>query len=120
MGIINPDEYINSNGIKKANTYISFNNETLYLVKNPVVQNQVSPSVDATSDAESSAPVVTYRLSANYRIFWDKAAKDAGRSFIELRHVSTVIPETDLTANLYEKLYHVLKDTTFPNAFDEI
>ena len=105
MGIINPDLYESSNGIQKNNTYISFNDETLYL------------RVAGVSDTG----VKQYRISANYRIFWDKAARNAGRSFLEIRNVSTVIDCDDLdNTNLYSRLYAKLKADVFPNAIDEI
>ncbi len=96
MGLINHDVFESSNGVQKADSYMSFNNETLYLRK-----------------ANGA-----YSVHANYRIFWDKAAKDAGKSFLELRNVSAQVSEADLANNLYGVLYAELKKQ-YPNAVDE-
>ena len=97
MGIINNDPFIASSGAEKVGTYISFNSETLYLRK---------------------ATVNTYTVNANYRIFWDKAAKDANKPFMELRTVSTQVAEADLSGSLYTLLYAELKKL-YPNSTDE-
>jgi len=96
MGLINHDVFESSNGVQKADSYMSFNNETLYLRK-----------------ANGA-----YSVHANYRIFWDKAARDAGKSFLELRNVSAQVSEADLANNLYGVLYAELKKQ-YPNAVDE-
>jgi len=96
MGLINHDIFESSNGVQKADSYMSFNNETLYLRK-----------------ANGA-----YSVHANYRIFWDKAAKDAGKSFLELRNISAQVSEADLANNLYGVLYAELKKQ-YPNAVDE-
>jgi hypothetical protein len=59
-----------------------------------------------------------YQVNANYRIFWDKAARDAGKSFMDLRSVSAQVPESQLSGNLYGMLYEELKKQ-FPNSADE-
>jgi hypothetical protein len=151
MGLINNDAFEASNGVQKSGTYISFNNETLYLRKlNQVLSvpmpapapapapapttDSSSSSTDASSSSSSSTdssssssdpvPVVPvpekkYAVNANYRIFWDKAARDAGKSFMELRSVSAEVPESALTTNLYEVLYNELKKQ-YPNSVDEL
>jgi hypothetical protein len=96
MGLINHDVFESSNGVQKADSYMSFNNETLYLRK-----------------ANGA-----YSVHANYRIFWDKAARDAGKSFLELRNISAKVSEADLANNLYGVLYAELKKQ-YPNAVDE-
>jgi hypothetical protein len=143
MGLINNDAFEASNGVQKSGTYISFNNETLYLRKlNPVPSVPMPPaplppapapttdssstSTDSSSSSSSSDPVPVvpvpekkYAVNANYRIFWDKAARDAGKSFMELRSVSAEVPESALTTNLYEVLYNELKKQ-YPNSVDEL
>lgn len=57
-------------------------------------------------------------VNANYRIFWDKNARDAGKSFMELRSVTTEVTESQLQYNLYEVLYAKLRDV-YPNSVDE-
>ena len=189
MGIINNDVFEAGNGVQKVGTYISFNNETLYLRKTgayitilvpapapaglsgpsgpsgpsaPVELSGASgasgPSADLSGPSGPSAPVdlsgasgpsgpsapvaapvvapvavavaaavavpsvpkkeALYQVNANYRIFWDKDAKDAGKSFMELRSVSTQIPESELESNLYSKLYDELKKQ-YANSVDE-
>ena len=135
MGLINNDVFEASNGVQKSGTYISFNNETLYLRKlnnpTPALPQPVVPPtpVDASDGSSSSssssssdpvpAPEKKYSVNANYRVFWDKAARDGGKSFMELRSVSAEVPESALTSNLYEVLYGVLK-TQYPNSVDEL
>ncbi len=101
MGLINNDNYISANGVQKVGTYISFNNETLYLTK---------------SQTEGGA---RYTVRANYRIFWDKQARDENKTFLELKSVSTEITEAELNNSLYTVLYTKLK-TIYTNATDEI
>jgi hypothetical protein len=161
MGLINNDAFEASNGVQKSGTYISFNNETLYLRKlNQVLSvpmpapapapapapttdssssstdsssssssstdssSSSSSSTDSSSSSSDPVPVVPvpekkYAVNANYRIFWDKAARDAGKSFMELRSVSAEVPESALTTNLYEVLYNELKKQ-YPNSVDEL
>ena len=69
------------------------------------------------SDAPSSEPV--YHVRANYRVYWDKDARDSGKGFIDLQSVSTTIPRSQLSSSLYERLYDVLKQT-YPNSVDEL
>ena len=99
MGLINLDNYVCSNGVQKTNTYISFANETLYLRQAAVVGT------------------MTYTVSANYRIFWDEAARDNGLSFIDLKSIVTTIPQDMLTSNMYGCLYDELKKI-YPNSID--
>jgi hypothetical protein len=100
MGLINLDNYVCSNGVQKTNTYISFANETLYL--------RQAAAVDGT---------MTYTVSANYRIFWDEAARNNGLSFIDLKSIVTTIPQDMLTSNMYACLYEELKKI-YPNSID--
>lgn len=98
MGLIVNENYVAANGVQKQGVYISFNNETVYLRK------------------ESSN---AYRVNANYRVFWDKDAKDAGKSFLELNSVSASISEQELNSNLYTCLYNELKKK-YVNSVDSI
>ena len=101
MGIINNDLFVATSGAQKVGTYISFNNETISLRKSVTPAGQPS-----------------YTVNANSRIFWDKAAKDAGKPFIELRTVTATVSEADLSGNLYAILYAELKKQ-YPNSADE-
>ena len=96
MGIINHDLFVASNGVQKADTYVSFNNEPIQMFK--VGSN--------------------YSVRANYRIFWDKASKDANKMFLELRSVSVVLTPDQLETNLYRCLYDELKKA-YTNYSDE-
>jgi hypothetical protein len=111
MGLINNDVYTASNGVQKTGAYICFANETLYLTQ------QGFMGAVPSSDASSSEPV--YHIRANYRIFWDKEARDSGKGFIDLQSVSTTVPRSQLSSSLYERLYDVLKQT-YPNSVDEL
>lgn len=108
MGLINNDTYTASNGVQKVGTYIAFSNETLYI-------SQAS----STGAAGQSPSEPMYMMRANYRIFWDKAARDAGKSFLDLQSVSTVVSLSQLSNNPYTILYDVLKGV-YPNATDEL
>jgi hypothetical protein len=108
MGLINNDTYTASNGVEKAGTYIAFSNETLYV-------SQAS-SMGAAGESPSEP---MYAIRANYRIFWDKAARDAGKNFLDLQSVSTVVSLSQLSNNPYTILYDVLKGK-YPNATDEL
>ena len=122
MGLINNDVFEASNGVQKTGTYISFNNETLYLRKASVFQPAVvvpAPSSSGSSSVEPNTQPKQYSVNANYRIFWDKAARDAGKSFMELRSVSALVSESDLTSNLYAVLYAELKKQ-YLNTQDEL
>lgn len=111
MGIINQDQFIAANGVQKVGTYISFSRETIYLRKNPSPP-PVSPP--------PPVPIKqTYQLYGNYRIFWDKDAKDTGKGYIELRNIATTITEDDLGSNLYQILYVELKKM-YPNSVDDL
>lgn len=96
MGLINHDLFVGWNGVQKADTYLSFNNEPIQLHKG----------------AGS-----LYSVRANCRIFWDKDSKDGGKSFLELRAVSATLTAEELSTNLYSCLYAELKKT-FPNSED--
>jgi hypothetical protein len=108
MGLINQATYETANGIQKTATYISFNNETIYLSKRSTRQ-----AMNA-SDSNNN-----FIVRANYRIFWDKPARDAGKSFIELKTIETEIAESALSSSLYGVLYARLKEV-YPGAVDEI
>jgi len=105
MGIINNEVYECSNGVQKAGTYISFATETIYLVQN-------------YSGAPDSSSNRNYNVRANYRIFWDQAAREAGKSFIDLKSVNLIITSDQLNSNIYEVLYGELKKL-YPNTSDE-
>ena len=110
MGIINNDTYECSNGVQKAGTYISFATETIYLVQNyPDMFGQTAPSSTDRS----------YNVRANYRIFWDQAAREAGKSFIDLKSVSVNLTAEQLNSNVYQILYEELKKI-YPNTSDEL
>ena len=108
MGLINNDTYTASNGVEKVGTYIAFSNETLYV-------SQAS----SMGAAGQTASEPMYAVRANYRIFWDKAARDAGKNFLDLQSVSTVIPLSELSNNPYNILYEELKKK-YTNASDEL
>jgi hypothetical protein len=97
MGLINNDSFEAKNGVQKTGTYISFNGEVLHLQK----QNEM------------------YQLVAYYRVYWDKAARDAGKMHIDSGTLIVEIPDTDLNTNLYTILYNDLK-TKFTNTTDEL
>jgi hypothetical protein len=96
MGLINNDSYVCGNGVTKTGVYMSFSNETLYL-------------------RQSGSG--NYSVSANYRIFWDKDARDSDKGFMELKNVSTNVSSVDLTGNLYSILYAKLKEQ-YPNSVE--
>jgi hypothetical protein len=104
MGIINNDNYVCSNGVEKVGTYISFATETIY-----VVQNYAAIPNGSTNE---------YSVRANYRVFWDKDCREAGKSFIDLKSVSTVVTAEQLNNNVYTILYEELKKI-YPNSIDE-
>lgn len=110
MGLINNDVYTASNGVQKTGAYVCFANETLYLTQQGSFA--AAPSGDAPSE-----PV--YHIRANYRVYWDKEARDSGKGFIDLQSVSTTVPRSELSSSLYERLYAVLKET-YPNSVDEL
>jgi len=99
MGLIVNDTYTASNGVEKAGVYISFNSETVYLRK----ENDENK----------------YNVRANYRVYWDKQAKDAGKQFVELNSVSVSIPAEDLGSNLFACLYAEIKKK-YVNSTDSI
>jgi len=113
MGLINNDVYTASNGVQKTGAYICFANETLYLTQQGTFAAGL-PSGDAEA---SSEPL--YHVRANYRVFWDKDARESGKGFIDLQSVSTTVPSSQLSSSLYERLYDVLKQT-YPNSVDEL
>ncbi len=114
MGIINNDVYECSNGVQKAGTYISFATETLYLV-----QNYPGTLIPMPDQAFPSSPDPSYNVRANYRIFWDQAAREAGKSFIDLKSISATLTKEQLNSNIYEILYEELKKI-YPNTSDEL
>ena len=114
MGIINNDVYECSNGVQKAGTYISFATETIYLVQN--YSGMPAPMPDQGSPASSDR---NYNARANYRIFWDQAAREAGKSFIDLKSVSVILTAEQLNSNIYQLMYDELKKI-YPNTSDEL
>jgi hypothetical protein len=114
MGIINNDVYECLNGVQKAGTYISFATETIYLVQN--YPGMLAPMPDQSF---LPSPDRSYNVRANYRIFWDQAAREAGKSFIDLKSVNVVLTEDQLNSNIYKVLYEELKKI-YPNTSDEL
>ena len=118
MGLINTDVYSAPNGVQKAGTYISFANETLYVVQSSLNSGLSAPPM--LEDPNIQGPLPTepmYFIRANYRIYWDEDARLSGKGFIDLKQVSTKIPLSQLSNNLYDVLYNVLKQT-YPNSSD--
>jgi hypothetical protein len=113
MGLINNDVYTASNGVQKTGAYICFANETLYLTQ----QGTFAAGLPSGNAEASSEPV--YHVRANYRVYWDKEARESGKGFIDLQSVSTTVPRSQLSSSLYERLYDVLKET-YPNSVDEL
>jgi hypothetical protein len=113
MGIINNDVYECSNGVQKAGTYISFATETIYLVQN--YPGMLAPMPDQSF---FPSPDRNYSARANYRIYWDQAAREAGKSFIDLKSVNVVITEEQLDSNIYQLMYNELKKI-YTNTSDE-
>ena len=113
MGLINNDVYTASNGVQKTGAYVCFANETLYLTQ----QGFMGAALPSSDAAPSDEPV--YHVRANYRVYWDKEARDSGKGFIDLQSVSTTVPRSQLSSSLYERLYDVLKQT-YPNSVDEL
>jgi hypothetical protein len=114
MGIINNDVYECTNGVQKAGTYISFATETIYLVQNYPGTPAPMPDQSLPSSSERS-----YSVRANYRIFWDQAAREAGKSFIDLKSVSITLTADQLNSNIYQLMYEELKKI-YPNSSDEL
>ena len=114
MGIINNDVYECINGVQKAGTYISFATETIYLVQN--YPGMLAPMPDQSF---LPSPDRSYSARANYRIFWDQAAREAGKSFIDLKSVSVILTEEQLNSNIYQLMYAELKKI-YPNTSDEL
>ena len=114
MGIINNDVYECSNGVQKVGTYISFATETIYLVQN--YPGMLAPMPDQSF---FPSPDRNYSARANYRIYWDQAAREAGKSFIDLKSVNVVITEEQLDSNIYQLMYKELKKI-YPNTSDEL
>lgn len=110
MGLIDHDVYQSNNGVEKINVYISFTNETIYLVKNIIQTSPTSPDV--------VDPVKPYRVYANYRVYWDKEARDAGKPFMDLKSVEQNIDNSQLNESLYGILYLKLKEI-YPNSTDD-
>jgi hypothetical protein len=114
MGIINNDVYECSNGVQKAGTYISFATETLYLVQSYSSMSGLMPGQTAPS-----SPDRNYNVRANYRIFWDQAAREAGKSFIDLKSLNVVLTAEQLNSNIYQLMYEELKKI-YSNSSDEL
>lgn len=114
MGIINNNVYECSNGVQKAGTYISFATETIYLVQNS--SGMPYPMPDQTLPSSSDR---NYSVRANYRIFWDQAAREVGKSFIDMKSVNVVLTTDQLNSNIYQVLYEELKKI-YPNTSDEL
>jgi len=118
MGLINTDVYSAPNGVQKSGTYISFANETLYVIQSSLNSGLSAPPM--LTDPNLQGPLPTepmYFIRANYRVYWDEETRLSGKGFIDLKQVSTKIPLSQLTNNLYDILYNVLKQT-YPNATD--
>ena len=113
MGIINNDVYECSNGVQKAGTYISFATETIYLVQNYSGMITPMPNQSVLPLSERN-----YNARANYRIFWDQAAREAGKSFIDLKSVNVTLTAEQLDSNIYQIMYEELKKI-YPNTSDE-
>ena len=113
MGIINNDVYVCSNGVQKTGTYISFATETIYVVQNYGGMAMPMPGQGSVSTSSG------YNVRANYRIFWDQECREAGKSFIDLKSVSTTLTSSQLDSNIYAVLYEELKKI-YPNTSDEL
>jgi hypothetical protein len=100
MGLINNGTYIATNGCEKKGTYISFNNEQVYIYK----YNKDS---------------VQYTVTANCRIYWDKSTRNSNKHHIDSQSILVNITESQLNQNPYTILYSVLKQK-FPNSEDDI
>lgn len=110
MGLIVNENYVAANGVQKQGVYISFNNETVYLRKG---------SSGLTVYPADPALANKYEVRANYRVFWDKDAKDAGKPFLEVNSVTVSLSEEELNNNLYTCLYNELKKK-YVNSVDAI
>lgn len=120
MGLINNDIFEASNGVQKNGTYISFANETIYLRKyNPMHAYGYPPqnNQNTQNDQNDQKQEQLYVINANYRIYWDAAAREAGKTFIDTRSVNTQIKESQLCSNLYELLYDLLRQQ-YPNSIN--
>lgn len=130
MGLIYNELITTYSGIEKSGAYISLNNEQIYMRKVPsAVTMPPTSSLPITPEPTSSVvlppsseptPTSTspmYQVSANYRIFWDKNARDANKSYIEIRSIQTTITEEELQKSLYTILYEKLKEL-YPNSVD--
>jgi hypothetical protein len=100
MGLINNDIYFASNGCEKKGTYISFNNEQVYIYKY---------NKDTTQ----------YTVTANCRIYWDKSARNSNKQYVDSQSVLVNITESQLNQNPYTILYSELK-RKYPNSEDDI
>lgn len=102
MGLINNDSYVASNGCEKSGTYISFNNEPIYIQRNKYITDTIQ-----------------YVVTANYRIYWNKTARDANMQYIDSHSISVNIGETELNQSPYRILYSELTHK-YPNSEDDI
>lgn len=123
MGLINNDLFESNNGIQKSGTYIAFANETIYLRKYypmsdayayPSPTQNTGQNTDQNTDQKQEQ---LYNINANYRIYWDKTARESGKSFIDTRSINTRIKESQLCLNLYEVLYDLLRQQ-YPNSIN--
>ena len=114
MGIINNDVYECFNGVQKTGTYISFATEVIYLGQN--YPGMLAPTPNQTS---LPSPEHLYNVRANYRVFWDQAAREAGKTFIDLKSINVNLTADQLNTNIYTVLYDELKKI-YPNNSDEL
>jgi hypothetical protein len=120
MGFINNEVYTASNGVQKAGTYVSFANETIYIIQSSLNSGLLAPPMLSDPSLQGTLPTeAMYFVRANYRIFWDEEARASGKSFIDLKQVSTQIPQSQLSSNIYNILYDVLKQT-YTNTSDAL
>ena len=104
MGLINNDVYTCSNGVQKAQTYLSLATETIYLCQ-------------ASSDPSIPSADRIYNVRANYRIYWDEECRMMNKPFIDLQSISTQLTNAQLDSNLYGSLYAAIK-LIYPNTSD--
>jgi len=95
MGLTNTASYTTNSGVVVSNSYISFAYENLYLKQ-----------VDANAGAGS---VTTYKLHANYRVYWNQSARNNNLGFIDLKPISITLTSAQLSSNPYTLLYNQLK-----------
>ena len=91
MGIELSDTFVFRNGATKTGVYVSFGSEVL--------------AVRAMSSTPTGAR--TYRVDANYNIYWDKRARFEGLP--HMQQGSLTVDLDSLDVNLYERLYEALR-----------